>query len=205
MLVADAREAVKEQAPLDRVRSLTTELQQVFHSLGAGGPAPGGAGLAPGGGHRGGAPAADDDVIDADFTTAGSTDGGHPWAKTSPRRRTGPNLSPPKQPSPASGGGRPSSRTTCVRRSPTWTTCASASIVQVTRERATERARRAAVAADVEAVTSSGPSNTQRRTRSRSFRGCGRSGSRRPPHPRAARVPALRRHRGAVRSSGTRR
>ena len=30
MLVADARQAVKEEAPLDRVRSLTSELQQVF-------------------------------------------------------------------------------------------------------------------------------------------------------------------------------
>jgi molecular chaperone DnaK len=60
-LVADAREAVKQQAPIDRVRSLTAELQQVYHSLGA---APGATGEA--------APsepaAAGDDVIDADFT-----------------------------------------------------------------------------------------------------------------------------------------
>ena len=63
-LVADAREAVKEQAPIDRVRSLTAELQQVYHSLTA---APGAAGEA-----APGEPAAasgdDDDVIDADFT-----------------------------------------------------------------------------------------------------------------------------------------
>jgi molecular chaperone DnaK len=67
MLVADARQAVKEQAPLDRVRSLLTELQQVYHGLGASrsgdvgstgstGPGPGSSG------------ADDDDVIDADFT-----------------------------------------------------------------------------------------------------------------------------------------
>ena len=33
MLVADARQAVKEDAPLDRVRPLTSELQQIYHSL----------------------------------------------------------------------------------------------------------------------------------------------------------------------------
>ena len=35
MLVADARQAVKEEAPLDRLRSLTAELQQVYQGLGA--------------------------------------------------------------------------------------------------------------------------------------------------------------------------
>jgi molecular chaperone DnaK len=62
-LVADAREAVKEQAPVDRVRSLTAELQQVYHSLAAAPAAPGEAAASE--------PAAagdDDDVIDADFT-----------------------------------------------------------------------------------------------------------------------------------------
>ena len=65
-LVADARQAVKEQAPIDRVRSLTAELQQVYHSLGSA-PAPG-----PGGEAEPGEPAAggDDDVIDADFTVS---------------------------------------------------------------------------------------------------------------------------------------
>jgi molecular chaperone DnaK len=60
-LVADARQAVKEEAPLDRVRSLTSELQQIFHGLGAtrGGEAP-----------PPSAPADDDDVIDADFTVS---------------------------------------------------------------------------------------------------------------------------------------
>ena len=61
-LVADGRQAVTEQAPIDRVRSLTAELQQVYHSLGA---APGAAGEAAPGEP---ATAGDDDVIDADFT-----------------------------------------------------------------------------------------------------------------------------------------
>jgi molecular chaperone DnaK len=72
MLVADARQAVKEEAPLDRVRQLTGELQQVLQSLRAGAAAGG-----PGGGGQGGQPGqpggqdqgpGDDDVIDADFT-----------------------------------------------------------------------------------------------------------------------------------------
>jgi molecular chaperone DnaK len=64
MLVADARQAVKEEAPLERLRSLTSELQQVFHGLGAAGSGGGGEsqrGPAPGPG--------DDDVIDAEFTS----------------------------------------------------------------------------------------------------------------------------------------
>ncbi|MDP9869957.1 MULTISPECIES: molecular chaperone DnaK [Streptosporangium] len=74
MLVNDAREAVKQQeTPLDRLRSLTSELQQVYQSLAvasAGQPA-GSAQGAPGaqgpqGGQRAGG---DDDVIDAEFTT----------------------------------------------------------------------------------------------------------------------------------------
>jgi molecular chaperone DnaK len=61
-LVADAHQAVKEEAPLDRLRSLTSELQQVFHGLGAsGGPS----------GPSAGTPRSDDDdVIDADFTVS---------------------------------------------------------------------------------------------------------------------------------------
>jgi molecular chaperone DnaK len=71
MLVSDARQALKEEASVDRLRSLTAELQQIYHGLGssAGGAPGGGAGgpngspgPAPGGG-------ADDDVIDAEFTT----------------------------------------------------------------------------------------------------------------------------------------
>ncbi|MEV4750658.1 molecular chaperone DnaK [Streptosporangium sp. NPDC049248] len=70
MLVNDAREAIKQEAPLDRVRSLTAELQQVYHSLGAsasGASGPGkGATGAPGGQAGAGG---NDDVIDAEFTT----------------------------------------------------------------------------------------------------------------------------------------
>ncbi|MGW3645614.1 molecular chaperone DnaK [Streptomyces sp. NPDC000878] len=72
MLVAEAREAVKNEAGVDKVRPLTSELQQVFAGLAAhqagsaaGGPAgtgsPDGSGAAPGGAGGG------DDVIDADF------------------------------------------------------------------------------------------------------------------------------------------
>jgi molecular chaperone DnaK len=71
MLVADARKAISEEAPAERLRSLTSELQQVYHSIGA--AAPSGAASAegqgdsgPGDGARSGA---DDDVIDAEFTT----------------------------------------------------------------------------------------------------------------------------------------
>ena len=64
LLIADARQAVKEEAPLDRLRSLTGELQGVYHGLASVGP--GGSGAAAGNG----APSqtADDDVIDAEFT-----------------------------------------------------------------------------------------------------------------------------------------
>jgi molecular chaperone DnaK len=74
MLVSDARQALKEEASVDRLRSLTAELQQIYHGLGSSaGGAPGGGvggpnggpGPAPGGGVGG----ADDDVIDAEFTT----------------------------------------------------------------------------------------------------------------------------------------
>ena len=69
MLVADARQAVKDSAPLDQVRSLTGELQQIYHALvavPAGGAAPSRSG---GNGSTGGA-TGDDDVIDADFTVS---------------------------------------------------------------------------------------------------------------------------------------
>jgi molecular chaperone DnaK len=62
-----ARQAVKEEAPLDRVRSLTAELQQVYHGLSAAaGAGPAGGGAPPGGGDGGDS---GDDVIDAEFTT----------------------------------------------------------------------------------------------------------------------------------------
>ena len=66
MLVADARQAVKEEAPLDRLRSLTTELQQVYHGLGA--APPGRRRRRPRTGRAG--HGGDDDVIDADFTVS---------------------------------------------------------------------------------------------------------------------------------------
>jgi molecular chaperone DnaK len=66
MLIADARQAVKDEAaPVDRLRSLTSELQQIFHGMAAG--SSGGAGPASGAGpstSSGGSD--DDDVIDAE-------------------------------------------------------------------------------------------------------------------------------------------
>jgi molecular chaperone DnaK len=66
LLVSDAREAIKGDAPLDRLRNLAAELQQVFYGLAAApsgdsGRTPGEPGAAPGG-------PGDDDVIDAEFT-----------------------------------------------------------------------------------------------------------------------------------------
>jgi molecular chaperone DnaK len=68
MLVADARQAVKEEAPMDRTRSLTSELQQIYQSLvasrgSADGAGAGSAGGPPPGQGGGGS----DDVIDAEF------------------------------------------------------------------------------------------------------------------------------------------
>jgi molecular chaperone DnaK len=59
--VSDGRQAIKENAPVDRMRSLTSELQQVLQGLVARQPAE----QQPG--DRGGG-TTDDDVIDADFT-----------------------------------------------------------------------------------------------------------------------------------------
>ena len=70
MLVGDARQAIKEQAPTERLRSLASELEQVYRGLEAtpgaagGGPCPGGPAGGPGSRGTG-----DDDVIDAEFTT----------------------------------------------------------------------------------------------------------------------------------------
>jgi molecular chaperone DnaK len=67
MLIADAREAVKQEAPLDRVRSLTADLQQIYHGLSAMSTDSGaGAGQGSAGGQR---PGGSDDVIDAEFST----------------------------------------------------------------------------------------------------------------------------------------
>jgi molecular chaperone DnaK len=71
-LVADARQAIADQAPLDRLRSLTGELQQIYQSLaaaaGSGAPGPGPSGTGPSGQGSPGQAPGDDDVIDAEFT-----------------------------------------------------------------------------------------------------------------------------------------
>jgi molecular chaperone DnaK len=70
MLVGEARQAIQEEAPLARVRELTSELQQVLQGLmaarvGAGVGAGGGG--SPDGSSQGAGSPADDDVVDADF------------------------------------------------------------------------------------------------------------------------------------------
>ena len=73
MLLNDARQAVKEEASLERLRSLTSELQQIYHSLGAGQARQGAGGpsTSAGNGAEGReAPGDDDDVIDAEFTAS---------------------------------------------------------------------------------------------------------------------------------------
>ncbi|MDX6725171.1 MAG: molecular chaperone DnaK [Solirubrobacteraceae bacterium] len=80
-LVSEARQAIQEQAGLDRVRPLTADLQQMLHGLpasaaaagaasGAGAGAGAGAGPSGDGGSNGGGQGAtdDDEVIDAEFT-----------------------------------------------------------------------------------------------------------------------------------------
>ena len=75
MLVGDAREALKnDDTQIERLRSLTAELQSIYHSVGSSptGGATGGAGRGGDGGGSapGGAAAEDsDDVIDAEFTS----------------------------------------------------------------------------------------------------------------------------------------
>ncbi|MDT5275707.1 MAG: molecular chaperone DnaK, partial [Mycobacterium sp.] len=64
MLVGDARQAIKEEAPLERVQSLTSELQQVLYGLQ---PASATAGNGDTGGNGQASQAADDDVVDAEF------------------------------------------------------------------------------------------------------------------------------------------
>ncbi|KUL29681.1 molecular chaperone DnaK [Actinoplanes awajinensis] len=68
MLVGDARQAIKDETPLDRIRSLTADLQQMLHGLAttsAGSTATGA------GGTTAGPAAGGDDVIDADYSPAG--------------------------------------------------------------------------------------------------------------------------------------
>ncbi|MEU7826009.1 molecular chaperone DnaK [Catellatospora sp. NPDC049133] len=75
LLVGDARQAIKEEAPIDRLRSLIGDLQQLAQGLMArpSGPPPGGdAGqggpAGPAAGARTGQGQGDDDVIDAEFS-----------------------------------------------------------------------------------------------------------------------------------------
>ncbi len=75
LLINDARDAVKGEAPLDRLRTLTGELQQVAQSLSAAQSQPGGqsgqqqpSGQQQGSGQSSSGSGDDDDVIDADFT-----------------------------------------------------------------------------------------------------------------------------------------
>jgi molecular chaperone DnaK len=68
MLVGDARQAVSEEAPLNRLRALTGELQGIFHGLGATSSSAN-AGGQDRAASSDGEGAADDDVIDAEFTT----------------------------------------------------------------------------------------------------------------------------------------
>jgi molecular chaperone DnaK len=63
MLVSEARQAVTDQAPLDRTRELTAELQQVLAALSVGASVGAGAGRSGTGAEAGD----DDDVIDAEF------------------------------------------------------------------------------------------------------------------------------------------
>jgi molecular chaperone DnaK len=64
MLIADARQAIADEAPADRVRLLTSELQEIRQALLARQPGDEQVGASVGGG---GGSAGDDDVIDADF------------------------------------------------------------------------------------------------------------------------------------------
>jgi molecular chaperone DnaK len=69
-VVADARQAIQEQAGLDRVRPLIADLQQLVHSLPASASATAGAASGAGGNGAGadGQAEPDEEVVDAEFT-----------------------------------------------------------------------------------------------------------------------------------------
>ena len=69
-LVAEARQAIQEQAGLDRVRPLISDLQQVVNALpaAAAAGAPSGGNGANGAGDGAAAGADDEEVVDAEFT-----------------------------------------------------------------------------------------------------------------------------------------
>ncbi|ETX04489.1 MAG: hypothetical protein ETSY2_28525, partial [Candidatus Entotheonella gemina] len=60
-MVADARVALKDDAAMDRLRNLASDLEQMVHSLGAAQPVGAAAGASPAGG-------ASDDVVDVEYT-----------------------------------------------------------------------------------------------------------------------------------------
>jgi molecular chaperone DnaK len=70
MLMGDARQAIKEEAPTDRIRALTADLQQMLHGLASAGP-PSGDGYGATAGPAGNGGQGGDDVIDADYSPAG--------------------------------------------------------------------------------------------------------------------------------------
>jgi len=67
LLITDARQAVKDGAPLDRMRELTQELQQIYQALAAPRASEG---ATAGDAQSENRSASDDDVIDADFTVS---------------------------------------------------------------------------------------------------------------------------------------
>jgi len=66
MLVADARRTAKDEAPLQEVQALTSELQQVLYGLQSA-PAGGNERQPSSNGNGRAAPVVDDDVVDAEF------------------------------------------------------------------------------------------------------------------------------------------
>jgi molecular chaperone DnaK len=70
-LITDARRAVQEERPLDQLPPLTSELQQMYHALGAapGGAEAGDAARGQAGADSGGPDGSAEDVIDAEFTS----------------------------------------------------------------------------------------------------------------------------------------
>jgi molecular chaperone DnaK len=71
-LISEIRQAVKEQAPIDRIRQLASDLQQVAHSLAAQAYQQTSSASTGGSGSAAGSPgsAKEDDVIDAEFKTS---------------------------------------------------------------------------------------------------------------------------------------
>jgi molecular chaperone DnaK len=67
-LIAEARQALQEEAGLDRVRPLISDLQQIVHSLPAAAQARAGARTGGDGGAGDGGTADDEEVVDAEFT-----------------------------------------------------------------------------------------------------------------------------------------